>query len=106
MPYIAREHRPKLDSLIEALADAVAAVAKETANDKGDATAYAGLLNYTLTRVTMLVVAQCCGPIRYATIATVSGVLKNVNDEFYRRVAAPYEDKQIAKNGDVPEYAP
>jgi hypothetical protein len=100
MPYIAREHRPKLDSLIEALADAVARVAK----DQGDATAYAGLLNYTLTRVTMLVVAKCCGPIRYATIATVSGVLKNVNDEFYRRVAVPYEDKQIAKNGDVPEY--
>lgn len=102
MPYIAREHRPQLDSLIEALADAVARVAKE----RGEATAYAGLLNYTLTRVTMLVVAKCCGPIRYATIATVSGVLKNVNDEFYRRVAAPYEDKQIAKNGDVPEYAP
>jgi len=102
MPYIAREHRPKLDSLIESLADAVARVAK----DQSDATAYAGLLNYTLTRVTMLVVAKCCGPIRYATIATVSGVLKNVNDEFYRRVAVPYEDKQIAKNGDVPEYAP
>jgi hypothetical protein len=100
MPYIAQEHRPKLDALIESLADAVARVAKEQA----DITAYAGLLNYTLTRVTMLVVEKCCGPIRYATIATVSGVLKNVNDEFYRRVAAPYEDKQIAKNGDVPEY--
>jgi|SRR5580658_438605 hypothetical protein len=100
MPYIAQEHRPQLDTLIEGLADAVARVAKEQA----DITAYAGLLNYTLTRVTMGVVARCCGPIRYATIATVSGVLKNVSDEFYRRVAAPYEDRQIAKNGDVPEY--
>jgi hypothetical protein len=100
MPYIAQEHRPKLDASIEGLADAIARVAK----DQGDATAYAGLLNYSLTRVTMLVVTKCCGPIRYGTIATVTGVLKNVNDEFYRRVAAPYEDKQVAKNGDVPEY--
>jgi hypothetical protein len=100
MPYIATEHRPKLDPLIEALADAVARVAK----DQSDAAAYAGLLNYTLTRVTMLVATKCCGPLRYSTIATVSGVLKNVGDEFYRRIAEPYEDKQIAKNGDVPEY--
>jgi hypothetical protein len=100
MPYIAQEDRPKLDASIENLAEAVARVAKE----RGDAAAYAGLLNYALTRVTMAVIARCCGPIRYGTIATVSGVLKNVNDEFYRRVAAPYEDKQIAKNGDVPEY--
>jgi hypothetical protein len=100
MPYIAQEHRPRLDALIENLAGAIALVAK----DQGDKTAYAGLLNYTLTRLTMQVIEKCCGPIRYATIATVSGVLKNVNDEFYRRVAVPYEDKQIAKNGDVPEY--
>ena len=24
--------------------------------------------------------------------------------EFYRRIAAPYEDRAIAKNGDIPEY--
>jgi hypothetical protein len=52
----------------------------------------------------MQVIRKCCGAVRYGTVATVSGVLKNVNDEFYRRVAAPYEDKQITRNGDVPEY--
>jgi len=34
----------------------------------------------------------------------VTGVFKNISDEFYRRVAAPYEEQQIAANGDVPLY--
>ena len=34
----------------------------------------------------------------------VSGVLKNIADEFYERIAVPYEKKQIIKNGDVDLY--
>jgi hypothetical protein len=34
----------------------------------------------------------------------VTGVFRNVADEFYRRVASPYEDQQIRANGDVPLY--
>lgn len=41
---------------------------------------------------------------RYWIIATVTGVFKNIADEFYRRLGVPYEDKQIAKNGDVDLY--
>jgi hypothetical protein len=44
------------------------------------------------------------GEIRYGTIATITGVFKNIADEFYRRVASPYEDKQIEKSGDVDMY--
>ncbi|MDP9036166.1 MAG: hypothetical protein M3O50_15305, partial [Myxococcota bacterium] len=44
------------------------------------------------------------GRLRYGAIATVTGVFKNIADEFYRRVAVPYEDQQIAANGDVPSY--
>ena len=42
--------------------------------------------------------------VRYGSIATVTGVFKNIADEFYRRIAAPYEDRQISANGDVPLY--
>ena len=31
----------------------------------------------------------------------ITGVFKNISDEFYRRVAAAYEDKQMARSGDV-----
>jgi len=41
------------------------------------------------------------GGLNYQGICEVSGVLSNVSDEFYRRVAAPYEDKKIYENGDV-----
>jgi hypothetical protein len=34
----------------------------------------------------------------------LTGTFKNIADEFYRRVAAPYEGKQMIKNGDVDLY--
>ncbi|HZU83357.1 MAG TPA: hypothetical protein VE987_10595 [Polyangiaceae bacterium] len=100
MPYIQPEHRLALDPAIAELADRIVAIAKKSA----DETAFAGLLNYACTSLAMRVVEGRFGRIRYGTIATVTGVFKNVADELYRRVAAPYEDRQIAKNGDVPLY--
>ena len=41
------------------------------------------------------------GEIRYAHLNEVIGVLDCAKLELYRRVAAPYEDKKIAENGDV-----
>lgn len=38
---------------------------------------------------------------RYTDINTALGVLEAAKLELYRRVAAPYEDKKIAENGDV-----
>ena len=38
---------------------------------------------------------------RYASIARATGVLENVKQEFYRRYAAPYEDEQRERSGDV-----
>ena len=38
---------------------------------------------------------------RYATIASIRGMLSDVKDEFYRRYASRYEDKKIEENGDV-----
>jgi hypothetical protein len=40
----------------------------------------------------------------YVKIAMITGVLENIKQEFYRRVASPYEDKKILENGDIKEY--
>ena len=100
MPYIAQEKRSRLDPLIDELAGRIVAEAK---GEGGDA-AFAGLLNYTCTRLALKILRLQFGGIRYWLIAVVTGVFRNISDEFYRRVAIPYEDKQINKNGDVDLY--
>jgi len=37
----------------------------------------------------------------YATINDILGALSGATLEFYRRVAAPYEDDALARNGDL-----
>jgi hypothetical protein len=37
----------------------------------------------------------------YKSINDVIGVLECVKQEFYRRIAVPYEDKKIEQNGDI-----
>jgi len=59
-----------------------------------------GELNYVLTE-TVLAWIKRRGGLNYAAIAQATGVLENVKQELYRRVAAPYEDRKIAENGDV-----
>jgi hypothetical protein len=100
MPYIKTDYRTVLDPKIAELARGIADLARSLP----DETAFAGLLNYACTSLAMQVVELRFGKLRYGTIATVTGVFKNIADEFYRRVAAPYEDRQIAHNGDVPLY--
>jgi hypothetical protein len=100
MPYIRPDHRNVLDPAIGELAKRIADIARALPEETG----FAGLLNYACTSLAMQVVQERFAGIRYGTIATVTGVFKNVADEFYRRVASPYEDAQIAKNGDVPAY--
>lgn len=38
---------------------------------------------------------------KYQTVNDIVGALECAKAEFYRRVAAPYEDTKIAANGDV-----
>jgi hypothetical protein len=100
MPYVKPSYRAALDPAIRELSTRIA----ELARSMPEETAYAGLLNYACTTVAMEVIRARFERVRYGTIATVTGVFKNIADEFYRRIAAPYEDEQIAKNGDVPLY--
>lgn len=93
MPYIPAANRPALDQHIDALAAEINKQAKEFGYDG----AFAGLLNYSCTRLAIKTLPAR----RYWVIAIVTGVFKNIADEFYRRYGVPYEDEQIAKNGDV-----
>ena len=63
-----------------------------------------GELNYAITRaIIQFVEGQMIvhGGLRYITINDVRGAVEGAKLEFERRVAFPYEDKAIAKNGDV-----
>jgi len=100
VPYILAKHRREIDALIDQLAAAILKEAKEYEYDG----AFAGLLNYTCTRLALKIVRQRFGRMRYWLIAMITGIFTNVADEFYRRVGVPYENQQMARNGDVDLY--
>ncbi len=100
MPYIAPKDRKKFDPIIDELADKIVAEAKEYNYDG----AFAGLINYACTRLTLKVIKLLFGKMRYWMIATVVGTFNNIAEEFYRRVGIPYEEKQIKQSGDVDLY--
>jgi hypothetical protein len=58
----------------------------------------AGELNYLITR---LIVEYSRAIPSYQSINDVLGALEGAKLEFYRRIAAPYEDTKIQENGDV-----
>jgi hypothetical protein len=97
MPYISQKHRQTLDPLIDKLALQIVHEAQALGYDG----AFAGLLNYTCTRLALQVVRQQFGTMRYWIIAMLTGTFKNIADEFYRRIAVKYENRQIDKSGDV-----
>jgi hypothetical protein len=59
----------------------------------------AGELNFQLTELTQVYLAV--HGTSYKTINDVIGALESAKLEFYRRVAAPYEDQKLKENGDV-----
>ena len=96
MPYIDQKRRDTLDNQIKNLKEALCA---------GDPNPeqlleIAGDINYCVTRL----VSGLLGIPSYKKIAIITGVLQNINQELYRRLATPYEDEKIESNGDVPEY--
>lgn len=97
MPYIDPRWRQELDPLIDALAQRIATQAKEAGYDG----AFTGILNYAVLRLALAVVRRRFSGLRYWLIAALTGVFHNVADEFYRRLAAAYEDRQQAQSGDV-----
>jgi hypothetical protein len=87
MPYIDNDVRCFYDDEIDALIKKL----------KG---ANYGRLNYAISRI---IWAQFNDHPSYDTGNGLKGVLQCVSDEFSRRKLAPYEDKKITENGDLPE---
>lgn len=100
MPYILPQQRQTLDPLIDRLADQIVHEARLLNYDG----AFAGLLNYACTRLALKVARQLFGTMRYWLIALITGTFRNISDEFWRRIATPYENRQMEKNGDVDLY--
>lgn len=105
MPYIDESNRTKLDACIGELILCL----KNTISDKPfqntelsneELLKIAGNINYVFSRVS----ASLMGTPSYPKIAILTGVLENIKQEFYRRVASVYEDQKISQNGDIKEY--
>jgi len=86
MPYIKQTRREELDHLI----NRVAAELSYSDSWQGD-------LNYVITKLTL----SRIDVVNYTNINNAIGVLECAKQELYRKLAAPYEDKKIAENGDV-----
>lgn len=89
MPYISRERRVAITC-------------------GGEHPKSVGELNYAITMLVQRYVRRnaiagdkISGQPTYQDVNDVLGALEGAKLEFYRRVAAPYEDTKIAQNGDV-----
>lgn len=60
----------------------------------------AGELNFAVTTIVQRFTAAR-GGVSYQVINDALGALEGAKQEFYRRVAAPYENRKIQENGDV-----
>lgn len=93
-------NREVLDPIIDDLAEAIGAIHKTYGYDG----AFLGLVNYSVTKLVCRIMLDNFDRPRYWHSPAIRGVMKDIGDELYRRVFVPYEDIQIEKNGDVPEY--
>lgn len=102
MPYVPTSDRPELDRIAKELADKIAEVAEKYKYDG----AFAGELNYALTRLlqhiprSLVTVGTLKEEIRYWIQPLMYGVLLDVALEHKRRVNTAYEAAQIIKSGD------
>jgi pantothenate kinase type III len=107
MPYITENRRKNLDDSINRLvlaikgnnADITNIFHKESLTNE-EFLDIVGDINYAFSRT----VSALMGDISYGKIAMITGVLENIKQEFYRRIATKYEDKKILENGDIKEY--
>jgi hypothetical protein len=58
-----------------------------------------GEINYTISSICDYFIKE--KGLSYATINTLVGALECAKLELYRRIASPYEDTKLEKNGDV-----
>lgn len=111
MPYIKETNRYQLDHCIERMVECLKGNViggpdnphsnpyKENLTNE-EFLSICGDINYAFSRI----LAGTMGDVSYPKIAIITGVLENINQEFYRRVAVSYENQKITQNGDIKEY--
>ena len=99
MPYISESNRKNLDDCIDHLVACIKSNILYQTDDKA-LWNMVGDINYCFSRV----ISQLMEQPTYSKIAILTGVLENIKQEFYRRIASPYEDAKIVQNGDIKEY--
>ena len=87
LPYVKPENRVKYEKALDELIGILKSLPVEEVD---------GELNYVVTKILKQIY-----PLRYFHINKAIGVLECAKLEFYRRVAAPYEDKKMKESGDV-----
>lgn len=87
MPYIKKEDRAEIDPLIEPVIQFLLTQPPEKVD---------GEINYIVTKV-----LKKLYPLKYYHINRAMGVLECIKQEYYRRVAAGYEDQKARENGDA-----
>lgn len=103
MPYIKEKNRVALDRAIGSAVETIKSNVEKSFGDDLDANELlklSGDMNYFISRL----IGQLMGDVSYGKICIITGVLENIKQEYYRRVASPYEDKKITENGDIKEY--
>jgi CO dehydrogenase/acetyl-CoA synthase epsilon subunit len=101
MPYIKEDIRQELDVCIEKMITCLGTPKSLNGNmTNEDFVLILGDINYVFSRI----ISSLMGRVSYSKIAMITGVLENIKQEYYRRVASAYEDKKIVENGDIPEY--
>jgi hypothetical protein len=88
MPYIKPTERPPIKDLIQCLD---LALQESTLSDE------VGKINYAVSLLLQLIVKR--HGLRYHTLNAIMGVLACIQEEFYRKVVVPYEEKKIKENG-------
>lgn len=83
MPYITPEQKKKIED-----------------DFSGNKAENPGELNFMITTL-ILEYIKGKGAVTYQIVNDVVGALECSKQEFYRRIAAPYEEKKIKENGDV-----
>ena len=87
MPYIKQYKRNKYEKILEELVKILKALPPEEID---------GELNYVVSKILREIY-----PRRYFHLNKAIGVLECIKLEYYRRVAAPYEDSKIEETGDI-----
>ena len=93
MPYIIQEKRRQVDYLIDELRFALASMEADDELNNME-----GNVNYIITSLLMKVYGDKDST-SYSSINAAIGVLECAKNEFYRKVAAPYEDQKEFDNG-------